>query len=76
MIKEPKRSREKLNKALDDTIENFSEATKKHTRKIFDALIEEGINTVSHIFDRYKIIVKHKVIKHEVKKEENENQNE
>jgi hypothetical protein len=66
MLKEKKGfSRKKLNKAIDESIDEISDTTKKSSRKIFDALIEEGVQTISHIFDKYKIIVKHKVIKNE-----------
>lgn len=69
MLKEKKGfSSKKLDKALDESIEEISDTAKKSSRKIFDALIEEGVQTISHIFDKYKIIVKQKVIKHEQEK--------
>lgn len=74
-LKEPKKKKSlsqnpKLNKALDQSIEEMSSATKKSSRMIFDALIEEGVKTISDLFDKYKIIVKQKVIKDEPNNEE------
>ena len=65
MIKE----KEKLNKALGESIDDLGDEVKKSSRKIFDALIEQGVQTISEIFDKYKIIAKEKVTK-DVKEED------
>ena len=62
MIKEKNlRDNEKLNKALGESIDEIGDATKKSSRKIFDVLVEQGVQTLSDIFDKYKIIAKQKV---------------
>ena len=56
------KGKEDLNKALCESIDDLSETTKKSTRKIFDALVEQGVQTISNVFDKYTHIAKQKVI--------------
>jgi hypothetical protein len=72
--KKPLLSRKKLDKALGESIDELSDATKKSSRKVFDALIEEGVQTISHIFDKYKIIAKQKVIRHGQEKDDRDSE--
>lgn len=72
--KKPILSSEKLDKALGESIDDLSDATKKSSKKVFDALIEEGVKTVSKIFDKYKIIAKQKVTRHEQKEKDRDSE--
>ena len=60
--KDKKLAKENLNQALGESIDNLGEVAKQSSRKILDALVEQGAQAVSDIFDKYKTIAKQKVI--------------